>query len=52
VTLFGLVLLVAIVVKATIPTFLFIYLQYERSEESMSIDEETKRMSWATMIDK
>jgi heme/copper-type cytochrome/quinol oxidase subunit 4 len=41
VTLFGLVLLVAIVVEATIHTFLFIYLQYKRSEESTSFYVET-----------
>jgi hypothetical protein len=41
VTLFGLVLLVAIVVEATIHTFLFIYLQYECSEESTSFYVET-----------
>jgi hypothetical protein len=40
VTLFRLLLLFAVAVEATIQTFLFIYLQYERSEESTNIDEE------------
>jgi hypothetical protein len=42
-------LLVATVVEATIHTFLFIYLQYERSEESTSIDEETGVVTISTV---